>query len=69
MRYHLIIKQCVQLVGYGQDVENTDPQMIMVAFQHNDKNTIALVAKGLRTLHSNTEIVVYDSVAGKKIIA
>lgn len=68
MRYRLFIKQCVQLAGYGTDVEDTREQMISIQFSHDDLTLIRATTKALRSLHSNTDIVIYDTVAGKRVI-
>lgn len=66
MRYKLIIKQCVQLVGYN-DQENMNPQTIMTMFSSDDQTKIGETAKLLRSLQSNTQIVIYDSNTGARV--
>lgn len=66
MRYRLFIKQCVQLAGYQE--ENTSEQLIVIQFSHDDLTLIRTTARALRSLHSDTDIVIYDSEQDKKVM-
>lgn len=68
MRYQLFIKQCVQLAGYDTDENAESRQKIMIVFTSNDKDAIISAAVALKKLHSNTGLIIYDSVSSKKTL-